>query len=66
MNTGDITEKNHAFREPKGLNRLTIIMENPHNEAIIDENRLEQALRLATGVPDLVVKDVEYMALLQS
>lgn len=55
-----IDAKNHAFREEATVNQLTIVFKCPPNEAIIDENRIEEALRAATAVPDLDVKSVDY------
>ena len=55
---GDISGKNHPHREPKRKNRLSIEVFCPHFEAIIDENRIETALRNALAVPDLEVRSV--------
>ena len=55
-----IEAKNHAHREVSTQNELRIILRCPYHEAIIDENRLETALRNATGVPDLSVLTVEF------
>lgn len=57
---GDVTAKDHPFREAKTNNRLEVTFISPFNEAIIDENRIESALRNAFGVPDLEVKTVKY------
>ena len=57
---GDVSEKNHAFREVKSSNLLTVRVVCPYHEAIIDENRIEQALRQALAVPDLVVRTVTF------
>lgn len=56
-----VEAKNHDFREPKGNHLLQIWVECPFNEAIISENRIEQAIRAATGVPDLVVTSVDFL-----
>lgn len=52
--------KKHDHREKPSRNRLLVILECPYHEAIIDENRLEQALRAATAVPDLRVSSVQF------
>lgn len=57
---GDITEKNHPYREPKARNELTVNLICPYHEAIIDENRIETALRQALAVPDLEVRFVTF------
>jgi hypothetical protein len=55
-----IESKNHEHREAVSTNRLRVLIRCPYNEAIIDENRIEEALRAATGVPDLVVTSVTF------
>jgi hypothetical protein len=60
MPKNQIEAKNHDYREPKTLNRLIVDVICPYHEAIIDENRLEEALRAATGVPDLEVQNVRF------
>lgn len=60
MSKSQIDAKNHDFREKVTLNELTIVFKCPPNEAIINENRIESALRAATAVPDLEVKSINY------
>jgi hypothetical protein len=55
-----IEDKNHAYREPATENRLVVVCRCPYNEAIIDENRIESALRAAFAVPDLQVTAVQF------
>ena len=55
-----IEAKDHAFREKATRNRLSVLLTCPYNEAIIDETRIESALRAAFGVPDLEVKYVRF------
>jgi hypothetical protein len=54
--------KKHPHREPKSINLLKVKLVCPYNEAIIDENRIEQALRNATGVEDLYVQEISFEA----
>lgn len=53
-------DKEHPHREVKTLNNLSIMLRCPYNEAILDDNRMESALRAATGVPDLEVRCMSF------
>jgi hypothetical protein len=55
-----IEDKNHAFREAPTKNKLVVLLKCPYNEAIIDENRIESALRAAFAVPDLEVTSITF------
>lgn len=55
-----IEAKNHAFREGKTSNKLVVMLDCPYHEAIIDEVRIESALRAALAVPDLEVTSVSF------
>jgi len=60
MTNGTLEDKNHPYRESKTYNKLVVGVRCPYNEAIIDENRIEQALRAAFGIPDLEVISVTF------
>lgn len=55
-----IEAKDHAFREKDSANLLQVSLTCPYHEAIIDEVRIESALRAALGVPDLVVTSIKF------
>jgi hypothetical protein len=63
MAQSQLDDKNHDHREGFSRNRLVVVVECPYHEAIIDENRIEQALRAATAVPDLRVRTVGFEVL---
>jgi hypothetical protein len=60
MANGSIEDKRNPHREPEAANELKVTVVCPYHEAIIDENRIESALRAALGVPDLRVTAISF------